>query len=325
MSLLRTTPKNLEALRRADPYEFCVIGSGPAGTVVACDLAEAGHDVLLLESGNGLSEWLFDPKLQNLAAYSVSGTADYPTTKTKARLVGGNSNFWTGRSERLHPSDFETHPYTPVDGGWPIGYEDLDPYYHKAEKTLNVAGGLRSADAPPRDDEHQPLVPPKTSIAYLKNLFAQADTTVDHSPTAKPTRTFRFFNIQKERLAKCLHLSNLTLVSGVSVTKLHSDSGRGVSHALCRTPDLGTLEARAKRFVVACGGIESARLLLLSANDAHPNGLGNQSDMVGRGFNEHPATNFYARVRHTAGTLMPTNKIGRTHQFYSDYRDEGLG
>jgi choline dehydrogenase-like flavoprotein len=83
--------------------------------------------------------------------------------------------------------------------------------------------------------------------------------------------------------------------------------------------------ARARVFVVCGGGMESPRLLLLSRSEAHPEGIGNHHDRVGRGFNEHPSVNFYAKISHRWGTIVPTNKIGRTHQFYDHFRAQGLG
>ncbi|MEJ2617964.1 MAG: GMC oxidoreductase [Ignavibacteriaceae bacterium] len=81
----------------------------------------------------------------------------------------------------------------------------------------------------------------------------------------------------------------------------------------------------AKVFIVAANGMGSPRLLLLSKSEQFPNGIGNNYDRVGRGFNEHPAVNFYAQISHQSGTLYPSNKIGRSHQFYNTYRSEGLG
>lgn len=325
MSVFWKDVTNLAATEVQDPYDVCIIGSGPAGSVVARDLVKNGARVIMLESGTGMAQWLFDKRVQDLARYTFSGNTDYPLTKTKARLLGGNSNFWTGRCERLHPSDFETHAYTPAENPWPIGYHDLDAYYSRAEKTLNVRGGIRSAEAPPRDDSADPLKTPRTDIGYLKRLFGNADVQVDHSPTATPTKTFRFFNIQREVLAEILSSPNFALVKGATVTKLETDDHGVVTAAVVQTLANETKRVNAKRYVVCCGGIESARLLLLSKSEKFPEGLGNLSGMVGRGFNEHPAVNFYSRINHSPGTLWISNKIGRTHQFYSDYRDEGLG
>ena len=83
--------------------------------------------------------------------------------------------------------------------------------------------------------------------------------------------------------------------------------------------------ARAKFFVICCGGIETPRLLLLSHSERFPNGIGNTFGRVGRGFNEHAGVNFYGKIRHQRGTIYPSLKIGRCHQFYDNYRGQGLG
>ena len=83
--------------------------------------------------------------------------------------------------------------------------------------------------------------------------------------------------------------------------------------------------ARARVYVVSCGGMQTPRLLLLSRSERCPNGIGNNYDRVGRGFNEHPSLNFYGKVRHNLSTLSLKHSIGRTHQFYETFRDEGLG
>lgn len=310
------------ALSRED-IDVCIIGSGPAGTVVARDLSNAGVRVLLIESGTGMSQWLIDKKMQNLASYTFSGTTNYPLKKTKARLLGGNSNFWTGRCERLHPSDFEVHPYTPKNNPWPIRYADLCPYYEHAEKTLRVRAGTRSQYAPPRGDA-QPLLPASPNIDSLRQLVRPADIVLDDSPTATPTKIPRFFSVQREVLPNA-NPNFLHVVKGLTITKLETEGNSIISAQGKATANGKDYSVKAKKFVVACGGIESPRLLLLSACETFPNGIGNHSDMVGRGFNEHPAVNFYGRIKHSRNTLPLTNRIGRTHQFYSDFREEGLG
>jgi choline dehydrogenase-like flavoprotein len=314
---------NISILDSNNEFDVCIIGSGPAGTILGASLASKGVKTLILESGAGLLKWFLDSRLENLADYEFSGDTAYPMKKTKARVIGGNSNFWTGRCERLHPSDFDSHPYTPGDNSWPITYEELDPYYEKAEKSLRVRGGKRAESAPPRKN---PLpLPPKPDISYLKSLFSRAGVVADDSPTATPTKTLRFFRVQKEILPEALSSAFGSLISGATITRLIPDTERKIVGAEVRTLDGGKKIACAKYFVVACGGIETPRLLLLSKSEKFPNGIGNSYDRVGRGFNEHPGINFYAKIRHELGTIQPTNKIARTHQFYSTYRAEGLG
>src|SRR3954462_9585416 len=96
-------------LDAAEPYDVCIVGSGPAGTLLGSRLAGQGARVLMLESGRDLAAWLANARIRSLARYEVSGDTDYPLSRTTSRVVGGNSNFWTGRCERFHPSDFEPH------------------------------------------------------------------------------------------------------------------------------------------------------------------------------------------------------------------------
>ena len=169
---MNSAPGAIEALDVSEPYDVCIIGSGFAGSILAQGLAEHGVRTLLLESGGSLSRWFLDPRVKQLAAYTVSGDADYLTARTKARALGGNSNFWTGRCERFHPSDFETHPYTPADNPWPVGYADLDPYYEQAERTLKVRGGPPSAHA----------------LAFHPRAFECVATQNEHEGPAVPER-----------------------------------------------------------------------------------------------------------------------------------------
>jgi len=315
--------KNIDALDRSDPYDVCVIGSGPSGTFAATSLATQGFNTLLIESGANLYQWLFNRKVRDLAAYEFTGDTDYPLKNTKARILGGNSNFWTGRCERFHPSDFDNHPYTPGENPWPITYKDLNSFYIKAENMLRVRGDERSEFAPPRE---LPLpLPAKPDISYLKRLLSRADVVVDDTPTATPTKTIRFFKVQKEILSDFLGSGHGTLVTGATATRLLPDSKGQIIGVRVQIPDGTSKMAKAKIYIVACGGIETPRLLLLSHSESHPEGIGNSCDMVGRGFNEHPGVNFYAKIPHESGTLVPTNKIARSHQFYGTFREEGLG
>src|SRR5476651_2713363 len=105
---VRLESGSLAALAPPASYDVCIIGSGPAGTLLGTKLAGAGVRTLILESGRGLVAWLSDRRLRSLADYEYTGDTNYPLALTTSRILGGNSNFWTGRCERLHPSDFET-------------------------------------------------------------------------------------------------------------------------------------------------------------------------------------------------------------------------
>lgn len=317
--------RNLDALDGDVPYDVCVIGSGLAGTVLATTLVRHGVRTLLLESGTSLARWMLDSRLKSLAEYEVEGSAGYPTERTVSRVLGGNSNFWTGRSERFHPSDFRPHAYTPESNPWPLDFRDLEPFYEEAEQTLRVRGGEPSEFAQPRERPF-PL-PPRPDISALKRYMAEkADLTLDDSPTATPRRGVRFFRVQKEVLPEFIKSTHGTLVSGVTATRLLSTPGeREISGVRVQTLDGAERVARARLYAVCCGGMQTPRLLLLSRSEEWPDGVGNTFDRVGRGFNEHPSLNFYGKVKPDRVTLSPKHAIGRTHQLYDAFREEGLG
>jgi glucose dehydrogenase len=315
--------RDIRALDATEPYDICIIGSGIAGTILGASLVSFGVRTLLLESGGNLVRWMVDGRLRALAAYEPPGDIGYPTTRTRARAMGGTSNFWTGRSERFHPSDFAPHPYTPPENPWPLSYAELEPYYERAEETLWVRGGVLSEQMAPRK---KPLpVPARVNILRLKARLAKVGVTVDDSPTATPRKARRFFRVQKELLPGFLSSSHGTLVSGVTVTRLLNAPDRRIVGAETRTLDGTAKIARAKLYVVACGGIETPRLLLLSRSSVFPNGIGNTYDRVGRGFNEHPSLNFYGEMRHSWSTIYPRHEVGRIHQFYDHLLRAGLG
>src|SRR5262245_48305593 len=106
-----TSDDSFAPLDATEPYDVCIVGSGPAGIALGGALVARGVRVLLLESGRGLRAWFTDRRIRSLARYDFTGDTDYPLSRTTSRVLGGNSNFWTGRCERFHPSDFERHAY----------------------------------------------------------------------------------------------------------------------------------------------------------------------------------------------------------------------
>ena len=84
---------SINDLDAAAPFDVCIVGSGPAGTVLGKSLVERGIRTVILESGGSLLRWFVDPKLKGLAAYQSSGDTDYPVERTRARARGGTSNF----------------------------------------------------------------------------------------------------------------------------------------------------------------------------------------------------------------------------------------
>ena len=312
----------LEALDAAEPFDVCIIGSGPAGTILGRSLVERGVRTVIVESGTTLGRWFLDSGMRELAAYDFSGDTDYPLTRTRARALGGTSNFWTGRCERLQPADFEDHSYSP-DGGWPVRYDDLAPYYETAERALRVRGGKLSDYYPPRESD-LPL-PAGSDISRLRELMAEVGITVDDSPSATPAKGWHTFRVQKELLPDFVASPHALLVSGLTVRRLVPDSEGRITAAEARTLEGAEKTIRARYYVVCCGGIESPRLLMLSRSKDFPGGIGNRHDRIGRGFNEHAGVNFYGGLRASWKNLLPHYKLGRSYQFYDSFKQEGLG
>jgi len=315
--------EEINLLSYRNNFDVCIIGAGFSGIPIAKTLVANNIDTIVVESGSTLSQWAFNKKLKSLAEYDYTGNVDYPLLRTKARLFGGNSNFWTGRCERLTPSDYAGHPYTPYGNPWPVTYNEMDPYYEKAEYLLNVRGDKPSEFAPPRNAPYP--VPFSPNVSSLKELMAKAGIVADDSPTATPNEAIRFFRMQNEILPSFINSRFLTLLKGTTVTKLIPDSTKKIVAAEIANLDGVRKKIFAKVFIVACGGIETPRLLLLSQSEIYPTGIGNYFDRVGRGFNEHPGVNFYGKISHSKNTIHPHIKIVRTRQFYETFRKEGLG
>ena len=184
---------NLAPLDAVEPYDVCVVGSGPAGTLLGSSLAQRGARVLMLESGRGLIDWLTDRRIRSLARYDFTGDTDYPRSRTTSRLLGGNSNFWTGRCERFHPSDFEPHPYTPPENPWPIGYADLDPVLRPGRAA--APGARRPEDRLLAAAEGAAAVAAQAPTSRSSSsLGRELGVEFEESATATPTKTLRIFN-----------------------------------------------------------------------------------------------------------------------------------
>lgn len=314
-------PIRLSDLSGAEPYDVCIIGSGPAGATLGIDLAKAGIRTAILESGEEFGS--MTPALDELERYRSVGPIDYPVRWTRVRALGGTSNVWTGRCSRLHPIDFERNAYTPPETAWPISYQDLRPYFTRAEETLRVRGGKLSEFHPPRDGA-LPL-PADMDISGLKERLGQVGVVVDDSPSSTSDVGDGPIRAARDLLPIFTTYPAATLVSGWTATRLVTGADGRVTEVEARSLDGGTRTVRARVFVVGGGAVESVRLLLLSRSEAFPDGLGNGGGQLGRYFMEHPNIRFRGMVEHSVNTLSPQYELGRCHQFYDAFKREGLG
>lgn len=263
--------------------DVCVIGGGVAGVTVARELGRAGKRVCLIESG-GFEP---DPAVQALYEMQSTGYPQRPDFMSRARYFGGSCNLWAGRSMALAPLDVVERPWVP-DGAWPIAYEELARYYPAAAAVL----GLPQSSA--QD--------PGTITRHLSPDERRLLDTPDMVPTLSlwGRRALRLGAGDARRLAA---MPGVSVLLSASVTELRThESGERIAEAVLKTLNGIECRVRAQRFVIACGGLETARLLLVS-RDRHPHGIGNERDLVGRFFMDHPRAVF-GKVRLAAAARL---------------------
>lgn len=291
-------------------YDVCVVGAGPVGIAVARRLEGSGLRVGLLESG-GLVETRRD---RALLAGAVVGRPYWSLTAIRMRRFGGGTAQWGGMCRPLEDSDFERRRWVPR-SGWPITADVLRAYYRDAADVLQLdhdrfvpeGWGEGLTPSPLADGEFEPVV---YQYSSLRRGFGDA------------------FLPELERS------SRVTVVLHANVVDLRLDPGTDRVGSV----DVRTLTGRrhtvhARSVVLACGGIENARLLL-SARTDRPAGLGNEFDNVGRHFMEHPhvgvghllttgAANrgFFDHhvdgAVHAGGALRPTAALQEAHGLLS--------
>jgi choline dehydrogenase-like flavoprotein len=329
--------------------DVCVVGAGPAGALVANRLAAEGHEVTILEAGprydeesdrermerairpgDGRPVWDHDPERD---AFSSTGPKYYPLNAARVKGVGGTTNHWQGMVYRLHEADFAGANNGPA---WPLAYEDLRPYYLAAERALGVAGASDNPFAPPREAPHpMPAFPPSYSDSLFAEACEQVGVTTHSAPNARNSESYddrspcvgygtcrpvcpSGAKYSADHTVRAAEAKGVGVVTEAPVQRLETDaSGERVTQAVyVHEGEERTLEAEA--FVLAAGGIEIPRLLLLSANDAHPDGLANSSGLVGRYFHEH----CFAGMGGTLDEPTRQNHVGfitsESHQFYDD-------
>jgi choline dehydrogenase-like flavoprotein len=245
--------------------DVCVIGAGAAGITLAMELSESALSVVLLESGGTGIE----SDTHELCRGRSIGIEHHGMFDGRARRLGGTTTRWAGQALPLQGIDFEARDWV-SDSGWPIHPDAVRGFYDRACRVLGIppfgeAGG--------RCDGARVRYPPGFDESRLVPLRSRFSPTPDFAKAyALPLR-----GIARARVV--LH---------ANVTEIVTDAtGRSVDHVRARSLDGRGVVVAAKAFVVSAGGIETARLLLVS--DRHDTGgIGNGMDLVGRYFQDHP-------------------------------------
>lgn len=294
--------------------DVVVIGSGPGGATVALTLAQAGHDVLVLERGERLPH-----EIENWSPRAVFVDRRYkPAEKWLDGdghefapgvhyLVGGNTKVYGASLPRLRESDFGAVEHDEgISPAWPFSYAELEPYYCRAEQLYRVHGA--TGEDPTESWRSQPFpfpaMPHEPYVAELADRLGGqgvhpasnamgvdlgADGRCVRCPTCDgfPCLLDAKSDAQTCGIDPALATGNARVMTGMRVRRLvTTPDGRRIDHLVVTGPQ-GTQTVSARVFVLSAGAVNSAALLLASAQDGHPDGLANSSGMVGRNLMMH--------------------------------------
>jgi choline dehydrogenase-like flavoprotein len=305
-----------------DP-DVLVIGAGPSGAVTAKRLAEDGFRVLVLEQGDWPDysratvtqpdfpltsdrDWGWDPNLRRFPG-------DYPIDDSESEItalmwngVGGGTVVFAAQWQRNMPSDFRVKTMDGVADDWPLTYEDLEPYYVRVERDFGISGLAGDTAFPPGEGPPLPPVP----IGEMGKRVARAHNELGWhwwpAPNAIATRPYGNLRACVQR-GTCLQACadgakssadrthwpralelGVELRTRARVRKLTLRPDGLVSGALYLDADGNEHEVRAGVTVLCANGVGTPRLLFLSADERHPDGLANSSGLVGKRLMMHP-------------------------------------
>lgn len=343
-------------------FDIIIIGTGAGGGTVARALAGSPARILILERGDFVPQ---EP--ENWDPEAVWRNRRYQTRETwldeRGRAfrpythycVGGNTKFWGSVLYRFRPDDFKAIDHLDgVSPAWPIDYDTLAPFYDQAERLYQVHGqhGVDPTEAARGPFPYAPVPHAPGMEAIVENLRRQGlhpaplplgllrPGESDGCILCNTCNSFACkLHAKSEADVCCIREAikhpNVTLWTNARALKLRTDPG-GRKIASVEVERNGeTVTLKAALFIVSCGAVNSAALLLRSSSAAHPNGLANSSGLVGRRYMAHLATmmqgfhpfrrnltvfqktvainDFYVRGPHTDVPLGQIQSQGRTH------------
>ncbi len=352
---------DLEIKKQAKKYDAVIIGSGAGGGMATYMLARAGLKVCLLEAGP-----MFDPKINSSQLknpwdsprrgasskfrpfgdydasfwgwevdgepYTQSGKAG--TTKWewwRARMLGGRTNHWGRISLRFGPKDFKRKSIDGLGDDWPVGYEDIKPYYDKVDQMIGVFGtneGLENDPdgfflPPPKPRLHElfikkaaagigiPVIPSRLSI-LTKQINSERGQCFFCGQCNRSCKVYGDFSSSSALVIPALKTGNVDLITGAMAREVLTDKeglASGVSYV--NKYDLSENQVYGRTVILAASACESARLLLNSKSDRHPNGLANNSNVVGKYLHDSTGADM--------GGIIP-DLVGRKR-----YNEDGVG
>ncbi len=245
--------------------DLCIVGAGAAGIAIARTFIGTSVSVCLIEGGGLTGE----NSSQALYEGTSIGRPAFDSANSRMRIFGGSCTLWGGGCITLSRQDLSRREWVPH-SGWPIAYSELEPYYARARAFCHIES---------HDFTDGSFLTPLSRPA----LPFDAGTLVNQVFARSP---ILFGQAYRDELRQA---PNITVLLHANLLEFQANSdGSSVDHARIGTLDGRQGQVRARHYVLACGGIENARLLLMSDSVA-PSGLGNDRDLVGRYFMDHPS------------------------------------
>jgi choline dehydrogenase-like flavoprotein len=320
---------DLQIKKQPKKYDAVIIGSGAGGGMAAYILANAGLSVCLLEAGP-----MYDPKtdsnqLKNpwesprrgastkfrpfgdfdgcywgweIDGEPYSHKGDTKWEWWRARMLGGRTNHWGRISLRFGPKDFKRRSIDGLGDDWPIGYEDVRPYYDKIDRLLGVFGTNEGLDndpdgiflPPPKPRLHElfikkaatsvgvPVIPSRMSI-LTKQINKDRGECFYCRQCGRSCKIYADFSSSSALVIPALKTGKLDLFTNAMAREVLTDKeGLATGVSYIDKKEMQEYQVFGRTIILAASACESARLLLNSKSPRHPNGLANNSDAVGK-------------------------------------------
>ena len=310
-------------------YDAIIVGSGAGGGMAAYVLANAGLQVALVEAGP-----MYDPRVnvtqlkwpwespRRGASTKLRPFGDFdacyggwdidgePYTKAegtqwdwwRARMVGGRTNHWGRISLRFGPKDFKRKDIDGLGDNWPIGYEDIKPYYDRIDKLLGVFGSNEGLEndpdgfflPPPKPRLHELMIkksamaagvnviPSRLSI-LTKKINEERGSCFYCSQCNRGCTVYADFSSSSVLVKPALATGKVDLFTNAMAREvLTNKEGKATGISYVNKDELQEYQVKGKTVILAASACESARLMLNSKSQRHPNGLSNSSNVVGK-------------------------------------------
>lgn len=344
--------------KNSKQYDVIIVGSGAGGGMSAFVLSQAGIKVLLLEAGPMYDpaknitqlKWPYESprrgastQFRNFgdfdAAYGGWSLDGEPYTHKdgtkfdwfRSRMLGGRTNHWGRISLRFGPKDFKHKSIDGLGDDWPIGYDDIAPYYDKVDRLIGVFGSKENMPdhpdgvflPPPKPRLHElfikeaatsiniPVIPSRLSI-LTKPINKERGQCVYCSQCNRGCQFYADFSSSSCLVNPALKTGHVDVIANAMVREvLTNEEGKATGVSYVSKDDMEEYEVNAKVVVLAASACESARLLLNSKSSKHPNGLANSSNIVGKYLHDSTGAGM--------GGILP-KLVGRKR-----YNEDGVG